>query len=49
MNSKYNILTYIEPLFIQYNQCDDYESLHNTNRFLKNIDLTNFNLCQNFQ
>lgn len=42
MNSTYNILTSKDNLFIQYNLCDTYNNLHNTNRFLKNNKLNNF-------
>jgi GR25 family glycosyltransferase involved in LPS biosynthesis len=44
MNSKNNILTVKDNLFVQYNLCDSYDKLHNTNIFLKNCNLNNFNI-----
>lgn len=49
MNSNNNILTPIDSLFIQYNLCDNYKSLHNTNKYIKYLNLLNFDICQNFQ
>lgn len=49
MNSNNNILTPIDNLFIQYNLCDSYKSMHNTNKHIKYLNLSNFDICQNFQ